>query len=289
MTELKGAFETTHTNLDKILSWTAAPFDTEIYNQAWFNLADGELRTVMNQGKAMASYNTFMEPFVQDTELADYVDGEAGMEAVVKVPQFQQYLDFVGGKRVRVEFHGEKGERGAKKMVLEGDLRAELFIPSSESDLDEVFTQVVMKYDDENKWISGGVRDQDADEYVAGEDDLLDTSFMTTVEQFERIDTLVDFDHLNLDTYPLVVRDGEFRIDAADKNDRDTISGALQAEEVEGPDVENYYSRGFDELVDNVSGKIEVQTEQDSVAVIIRENDDGSMSLRYSILPVAAT
>lgn len=268
---LKGRFETVRGDLAKTLKWSVAPFDDR-YDQAWFNLQQEELNTVANAGESVVAYNTLEDPFIQEVDLHDSVDPEAGIEAVVNVPTMEQYLDFVGGERVAVEFYGNEGERGTNRLTLDGDLTASFYLPSSKSDYEGKALQVVNRYDDNERWITAD-----------GEN--LTTSFRTRVDQFEKIVEAKEFEDLALSTYPVVVKDGEFRLDASDDNERDNISGALWAEDVEGPNVENHYTRSFEELFGNIGGEVEVMTEQDSLITIVRENDERNVVLRYSVLP----
>jgi len=275
MTEIqKGAFEATRNNMINIFKWSSAPLDTDKYNKCWFNLQEDKLNTIGNEGRALATYATYQNPTVQDVEVHEDVES-GGLEALIKIPQAQDYLDFVGGERVRMEFWGEEDKRGASKVIFDGDLRAEFFIPNSKSDFDSMFLNVVKKYDGEN--------------WITSDDSRLDTSFETTVEQFQRIVGAVDFDHLALRNYPVVIDDGEFRLDATDENERDSISGALHSNNVVGPDVENYYSRGFEQLFNNIEGQVYVETEQDSVVNIVRSSNDNALTIRTAILPVSQT
>jgi len=267
---LKGRFETTAGNVSKVLKWATAPFD-ERYDQAWINLQEEEMNTVANAGEQVIAYNTLNDPFIQDVELHDSV-GDGGLEAVVHVPTAKQYLEFVGGERITVEFYGSVDERGCKKMTLDGDLTATFYLPSSESDYDSKALKVVERYNDDEEWITA-------------DGEGLSTSFRSRVDQFEKIVEAKSFDNLALSTYPVVVKDGEFRLDATDDNNRDSISGALWAEDVEGSDVENYYTRSFEELFGNIGGEVEVMTEQDSLVTIVRENSEENVCLRYNILP----
>lgn len=267
-----GRFETTHGNLQKLLQWGSAPFD-ERYDQMYLNLAEDELRTIANAGESVVAYNTYSDPFVQDVELHESAE-DGGMEAIVNVPNLQDYLNFVGGERVTVAFYGSEEARGASYLTLKGDLSARMYLPASEKDYESKALPIVNKYDDEGRWQKEG-------------DEHLSTSFTTTVEQFEKIVDAKSFDNLSLTSYPVVIEDGEFRLDATDENERDSVSGTLWAEEVDGPDVHNNYTRAFDELFGNISGKVFVETEQDSLLNVVRESNDGAFIARYCILPAA--
>lgn len=269
----KGKFEASNGNVAKLLRWGTAPLEDK-YDQMWLNLQKGEINTVANAGESVVAYNTLQEPFVQDVELHDSV-GDGGLEAIIDVPMAEQYLGFVGGDRITLTFYGREGERGCTKMSLNGDLTATVYLPSSESDYESKALRVVERYDDDEQWIT-------ADE------SRLDTSWTTRVDQFEKIvEAKDDFDNLALSTYPVTIKDGEFRIDANDDNDRYSVEGSLWAEDVEGPDIQNHYTRAFGELFDNISGEVEVAAEQDSLITVVRESNDSAILLRYSVLPAA--
>jgi len=269
----KGKFEASNGNVAKLLRWGTAPLEDK-YDQMWLNLQPGEINTVANAGESVVAYNTLQEPFVQDVELHDSV-GDGGLEAIIDVPMAEQYLGFVGGDRITLTFYGREGERGCTKMSLDGDLTATVYLPSSESDYESKALRAVERYDDDEKWIT-------ADE------SRLDTSWTTRVDQFEKIvEAKDDFDNLALSTYPVTIKDGEFRIDANDDNDRYSVEGSLWAEDVEGPDIQNHYTRAFGELFDNISGEVEVMAEQDSLITVVRESNDSALTLRYSVLPAA--
>lgn len=271
-TEILGKFETTMGNMQKMLQWSHAPFDDERFDQVYCNLVDGELRTVANAGQAVVAYCDYKKPFVTETEVHEDVE-DVGMQAILKVPQVRSYLNFVGGDDITLEFHGvPDGEYRADKLVLDGDLRAEIYLPSSDSDYKSKQLKVVEVYNDDNEWVKNN-----------GEP--LQTSFKTEASQFQRIIDVVSFDSFALANYPVVVEDGKFLLDAADENDRDSVYGELEAYDIEGPDVSNSYSRGFEELFGNISGELEIGVEQDAPISIVRQSSDEALTLRYSVLP----
>lgn len=276
----KGSFEATSSDLYSILNWASAPFDDR-YDQVYLNLASDELRTIANAGESVSSYCTFGSSMVQDVELHDSVDESAGMEAVVNVDYFKDYLSFVGGERVRVEFHGIEGQRESTKMTIDGDLTANIFIPSSQSDYESKQLSVVKLYNNEDEWVKPSTFNMEGQSANHGEP--LSTSFVTKVEEFQKIVEVTDFDDIVLSNYPVVIEDGEFLLDAEDDEARNSISGTLYAEDVEGPDVDNTYSRGFQELFSSIGGMIDVGIEDNApISIVQKEN---GYTLRYAILP----
>lgn len=282
-TELLGRFESTMDNIQKMLQWSSAPFD-ERYDQCYINLAEDELRTVANAGKAVIAYCDYQEPFIQNIELHDEVNRNAGMQAIFKIPQIQNYLEFVGGQKVAIEFYGVPGEENKTDyIVIDGDLQASLYVPSSDTDYESKQLQIVNLYNDDNEWVkpstipdSGNVNDGEG----------LETTFRTDVQDFEKIAEVVSFDSFALANYPVVIEDGEFQLRATDENERNSVEGQLYAENVNGPDVSNSYSRGFEELFGNINGRVDVQVEDDAPLSVVRESNDDAMALRYLILPV---
>jgi len=271
--QLLGSFESSMDNLQKIVRWASAPLDTERYDQIYFNVAKEELRTIGNQTDSVVAWCTFHKPFVRDVELGDDVDGDAGMEAIVKIPQLENYLNFVGGEVVTVEFYAPEDSNRATKMALHGDLSAEIYIPNSDVDYENIQHAIVEVFDENNVWRR------------PSNDEPLSTSFTTNVEEFEKIMQVVNFDSFALTNYPVTIEDGEFVLNASDGNERDSVSGSLYAEDVDGPDVSNVISAGFEELFNNIGGEIEVQIEDDAPMAVVRTPNDDSFTLRYTLLP----
>jgi hypothetical protein len=268
----KAKFETTRGNLQKMLKWISAPLDDQ-YDKAWLNIQDEELHAVASMGQAVVSYCTFSQPFVQDIDIHDDVDASAGIESMINLEDLKDYVDFVGGERVEVSFLGNEGEQLCRKMEIDGDIHVDLYVPSSEADYESQQTGIVNLYDDENRW------------HKPSDDKPLSTRFRTKVREFERIVKVTQFDDFALSTYPVVIEDGEFLLDAKDENERNSIQGSLDAQDVEGPDVNNSYSRGFEELFNNISGEVWVDIEQDTPINVVRESNDNSLVLRYLLLP----
>lgn len=267
----KASFETTRGNLQKMLNWISAPLDDQ-YDKGWLNFQPEELHAVTNMGQAVVSYSTFQKPFVEDIHLHKEA-GEAGIEALINIDVTKDYVEFVGGDRVKITFLGNEDENLCRKMEIDGDIHVEIYLPSSEADYESLQTGVVNTYDGENRWRK------------PSDGERLSTSFRTKVKEFERIVKVTEFDDFALSTYPVVVEDGEFLLDASDENDRNSIQGSLNAHDVEGPDVDNSYSRGFAELFGNISGEVLVDIEQDTPISIVRESNDNAMTLRYLLLP----
>ena len=134
---------------------------------------------------------------------------------------------------------------------------------------------VATLFDEDNKWVS------------AKNQEHMDTSFETYCSEFDRIKEIVDYDLFALTNYPVVIDDGEFMLHASSDKGKTTIEGPLKAENDEGPDLNNEYSRGFSELFDAISGKIRVETQQDNPLVVVRESNDKAIELRYILLPSA--
>jgi hypothetical protein len=273
----KGSFQTTRGNLQSMLQWISAPLNDK-YDKAYLNLQSDELHAVASMGNAVVSYSTFESPFVQDIEIHDSV--ENGMETIINIDDVEDYVEFVGGETVDVSFYGVEDERGCKKMQIDGDLSVTIFVPSSEADYESQQTGIVNLYNSDDRWVPPSTIDDSADD---GEP--LPTTFTTDVSEFQRIVTVTEFDDFAMSTYPVVIEDGEFVLNASDDNERNAVSGSLQAEDVEGPDVNNTYSRGFSELFSNINGEIDVAVGDEKPIDIVRKNNASDFTLRYLLLP----
>ena len=266
------SFETTSNNLSTMLQWASAPLDTEKYDKVYLNVKDNEATTISNAGEAVMSYCTFDKPFVQNVEVIDGFE-DSGAQAILDVPQMQDYIDFVGGERLNLTFFGSESDGRSNRMLIEGELSANIYLDNSNRDYENFQLGIVHLYDDEDVFRK------------KSDDEELSTSFTTRVSEFEKIVDVTDFDSFALSNYPVVVKDESFILDASDKNDRDSVSGTLYADDVEGPDVDNHYSRGFAELFKSINGEVDVSLEQDSVISIVRQSNDEALTCRYALLP----
>ena len=268
----KVSFETTRDNLQKMIKWISAPLNDQ-YNKAWLNVQETEIHAVASMGQAVVSYSTFQTPLVQNIKIHDDVDSSKGVEVILNLDDLKDYVDFVGGERVEVTFLGNADEQLCRKMEIDGDIHIDLYVPSSEADYESQQTGIVNLYDAEERWCK------------PSDGEPLSTRFETTVSEFERIVRVTEFDDFALSTYPVVIENGNFVLDATDENHRNSIKGNLDSADVEGPDVSNSYSRGFSELFSNISGKVFVDIEQNAPMNVVRKSNDDAMVLRYLLLP----
>lgn len=268
----KGSFETTRGNLENMLQWIGAPLDDR-HDKAWLNLQDDSLHAVANIGKMVVSYCTFEEPMIQNSHVHESID--SGMETLINIEDTSEYLDFVGGERVEVTFFGNEDENLCRKMEIDGDLTVTIYVPNSEAEYEDKQTGIVEVYDDEERWCK------------PSDGEPLSTHFTTRVKDFQRIVQAKEFDDFAMSTFPVVIDDGEFVLNAFDDNERNSITGSLYSADLEGPDVNNSYSRGFKELFGNISGEVEVDIGEDTPMSVVRQSNDDAMTLRYTLLPTA--
>lgn len=122
----------------------------------------------------------------------------------------------------------------------------------------------------------------DADEtYRYGDGATPETRVRTTADALRRIADAVALDP-NVERYPVVVDDDEFRIEIAAQGVT-RVSGTLPASEVTGPPVENAYGDGFARVASVLRGEIELQVGQDRALVLVERGRD--YTLRYVLTP----
>jgi hypothetical protein len=122
----------------------------------------------------------------------------------------------------------------------------------------------------------------DADErFVLENGDPAPTVVETTAAAMERLADAVDRSP-TVDRYPLVVDDGELRVEV-ERSGTTRVTGRLPGT-VEGPDVHNEYEAGFSAVFRTLSGEIELQTGPDEPLVVVDGGED--YALRYVVMPV---
>lgn len=223
------------------------PYHDDIY----VNIGDGELRTIVGSpGNVVVAFCSFNENFVETIE--------GDVEAIIDVGDFLSYLDIAtDGGRVELEWLGDEDDRLATRLRMEGKLQSTIMLPASEAVLEEVPLGLPQSFDEENQMHNS-------------EGDTLGTEIGTSVQELQTIVDAVDLRE-DIDFYPVVVDDGAFKLDVGDERDQE-IRGVLTAE-VEGVDVDNRYNEGFTELVDTLSGGVDLATDEDAPLAAVKESD----------------
>lgn len=205
-----------------------------------------------SDGNAVVSYCTFGEGFLKE------VEGET--EAVVDVENFFDYVDIAAeGGMVDLKFRGEGSSDLSKEAIIDSKLKASFALPGGRSALDSMPMDTVDMFNEDEEPVnaeSGNPMPVQID------------TFMSELGSIEGVKSLMD----SVDSYPLVVEDGDFRLDVSSETNQ-SVSGRLQGE-VEGPDVMNEYNRGFEEVVDTLNGNARIHTVPDGPLCLIQENED---------------
>lgn len=111
----------------------------------------------------------------------------------------------------------------------------------------------------------------------------LPVQIRTTVSQVEEVITIVD--GMGKSGYPILVEDGEWRIDLTADNGN-SVTGTLAADFVHGPDVHNVYPTGFKTLFKHLTGQIRLGTAPRNAPLsVVQDRKQGSI-LRHIIRPI---
>lgn len=200
------------------------------------------------------------------------VSGDA--EAVIPVgldSDTKGYLDYLaiaeGSGTVEMTFRGVGGDgdhpRLASHWSAEGALETTIRLPASKDDLDNVPWHFAERWTADNEYVSTAAFD-DSGDLVVDDDDLGDytppTVVDTSVETVQQsiIQPAEFMDEVNY--YPLVVADGEFRLTLQGNDGDDSIAGQVGAESVDGPDVDRRFDQGFAEVFGELSGPATLST-----------------------------
>lgn len=279
--------------LREMVLQAAAGYHDEVYLRVLGDAEEVHFVTQSN-GRMVMSYCTFAD--------LDHVEGDA--EAIIPVgidsdtKGFVDYLAFAeGSKKVEMRFKGEPGDGDhphlASHWEAEGALEVSLRLPASRDDLTKVPWGLPDRWTDDNEYLSRAAFDDDMTLQV-DDDDLADYTPPTTVET--TADTIrkqiVDPAEFVDDVIyrPLIVKDGELRLDLQANDDDDRISGVVNAESVTGPDVDRTFDEGFDELFGQLSGAVRLSTAPDSgdgasPPLVVVQDDRPGRTIRHVLGP----
>lgn len=244
----------------------------EYYNRAFIRVTDDEITVIANQTTdSVVTYATVNDGFFDDFGPGKD-QGEA--RAIIDVEKFMGYFDIStsGDSRVSVEFRGEPDDELATTAHIDGELETDLYLPSSDSDYENISLGTVERFNADN-------------EFLLAEGETLPTEIKCHVGEIQHVMDVKSFDELDLDTFPIAVEDEELVLDAEDERGRNKVQGGLKAESVEGPDVSNHYQKGFEQTFNALSGTVDISTGPDLPLCVVKE--DSGVTFRYLLAPAS--
>lgn len=248
------------------------------HSELYLNILGDRVEILQSSpGEVILSYGTFDSDYFDEIELQKDVSKEqiedsqgnkysyeVGAEAILDVERTIEYLGYAsGGGVVELTFSGREDRRLSMMLRAEGALETWVNLPSQGNIVDEIPHWIPFRYNDDNDFIS-----------PAG--DPAPTQIQTQVSE---LSTIVEVVNSNPDTdfYPLVVEDSNLRIDVGEEK-RTGVQGILSSQSVKGPDVENYYFDGFEEILNVLDGPIELQTAPgNSPLSVVCDTSNGSV------------
>jgi hypothetical protein len=256
-------------NLKEMFRIASAGYHDDIYMRVVGSEDTVHFITQTN-AKQVMSYCSF-----SDLKMIDG-DGEAvlpvGLDNDTK--GILDYLGIAEGTNtVEVTLEGEEGDgdeehpRLASHWRAKGALTASIRLPGSREDLKKVPWHLPERWTDDDRYLSSRAFDE-AGDLAVDEDDIDEfvppTVIETTTSTVESsiIDPADFMDAVNY--YPIIVEDGEFRLNLQGREGDDAIEGEVNAESVTGPDVERHFDDGFAELFGEISGPVTLSTAPDS-------------------------
>ena len=245
------------------------------HDDIYLNILDDEVQVLqMAHGEVVLSYCSFYDDYFKEISLEREVremtgtdnNGndftyEVGAEAIFNVDNTLTRLEHAStGGTVELSVTGSDERRLSSYVRANGALKAWTNLPGSQNTLDNVPHWLPDRFNSENKYTN-----------TAG--DEAPTQIETSVANVQQIIQAVN-DDANVEFYPVTVEDGEFTIDIGEE-DGSGVEGVLSAQNVKGPDVENYYFDGFEEIFKVIGGPIELQTAPggNPLAVVQDEGD----------------
>lgn len=265
MTETLATIRGTAQRLNEMVRQTAANYHEDVY----LRVLDDRVEVLMQtNGRQVVSYCTFNEDHFKE------IDGEA--EAILPVGGkgadsngFLDYMAFAESEgTVEITFLGDEDAELAERWRAEGALNTELRLPTSDDDYAQIPFDHPPRWTPDNQYASkacltdDGTLPEDEDEWVTGSVVIETDAEIIKTQIIEPADFA---DGVNY--YPLVVEDGEFVVRVEGSQRDDSIWGVVNAEKVEGPDVEREFAQsgkdakgGFKEVIGTLDGSVRLQT-----------------------------
>lgn len=245
----------------RMIEWSALggvgdPYHGDLYTR----VTDDQIEFIAgSQGNVVVAYCDFDEGFVESIEL----DGTDELEAIIKVSDFFNCHELAtDGGTTEVQLVGDDSDTLAKRLDFDAQYESWALLPGSEAVLDEVPTSVPERFDENDIMMNSN-----------GE--KLNVQIETDVQALRDIKEFVDFDPES-DFYPIVVEDGDFRIDAGSERSRGG-RGHLIGNVTGDVDVRNKYNEGFEDLAGTLSGEVRLVTDEDAPLSVVQNVNGGTL------------
>lgn len=265
-------FQASAQNIREMIQKTALggnsdPFHSDLY----LNVHNDGVVTAVggNVGDVTQTYTTFTEPYLDEISS----EQENGTQVIIDVADFLTYgLDFASdGGELAVSLRGDPDEELASVIEFYGTVNSRVMVPVAGDVLEEVPTGIVDNFPEGDG------------QYISIEKDKpFPTNIRVDTEQIQRIVEVVNHDP-ETNFYPITVDDGELTLDIGRDGGRNAVWGELEANSLDGPDVNNQYKKGFEEVFKSLSGETWLQTAPGGAPVCVARDDEDGTVIRHVI------
>lgn len=239
-----------------------------IHDDVYMRVHDGAVHfNTQYGGRQVMSYCTF-------TGLKE-VSGDA--EAILPVGldnDTKGFLDYLGiaegDGTMELRLLGVEGDDGddhprlASYWEAEGALEATIRLPGSAEDLKQVPWELPNRFvGEDQRYVSRSALDDDGDLAIDPADaadhaspTIIETTADTVRKQIIEPANFMD----DVNYYPVIKRGDDFVLDLQGQAGDDSLRGVVNAERVEGPDVDRTFDVGFEELFGELEGPVRLAT-----------------------------
>lgn len=266
--EVLGSFGTTEANLRTLFKESTLdgyPRHDDLYLEIRPE-DNGEVRILQSApGEVVLSYCSVYPPYLNSIEVAN----DDSLSVVFNIKAIQMGLEEINSDNdqyVRFEIRREKTNPDFHWIRLSGEQEPSVLPTYPYKPLVDI-----------PLWLPGRFTARNI--YRNKQREEAPTIIDTEVEEVEKISRGVR-DHRTKEFYPIVVENGEFQF----SGDGERVFPL--AATVRGPDVENYYYDGFEEIFEVLDGRVKLQTAPGSNPMAVVQEEIGKVN-RHVIGTVA--
>lgn len=251
------------------LGGTSDPYHDDLY----VNVHDSGAVTLIGgePGSTLQSFCTYTPPVLEEVDS----EKDDGAQSIIDVADFLTYgLDFASdGGDLKVAFRGDPEADLTSVVEFYGAVNSRIMTPVAGDVLEEVPTGIVKNFPNGD----GEYRSTEKEDNPP-----FPTHIHVDVEQIQRVIDVVKHDP-QTDLYPITTEGGELTLDIGRDSGRNAVWGELEANEVDGPDVDNAYKKGFEEVFNSLSGEVWLQTADGGAPVCVAQAPEDGVVIRHVI------
>lgn len=236
---------------------------TPHHDKVYFELQDDRMHVYAAGGEAVQSFSTYPKSYFQDFEL----HCDQPVRALIDISSLEPFEWIDWWRPIELCFFP------GVEITSQIQIRANLIIGIAGKDLDvaphQIRNKVFDRFDASNRFLNEKGTE------------TLPVEIETTVDRVEKLMSIAK--EMEKPAYPITVKQGKWKIELEEEDSGNWVKDNLAADSVVGPDINNTYTKGCEEVFRHLSGQITLQTAPHHGPLVVTKTTVDGVTYRHII------